>query len=90
MMDMKRSRLACAIGVCLAIVCLARPAAAQTAASGNIEGVITDTSGGVLPGVTVTVRNLSTNATRELVTESNGRYRAAALQPGRLRGRARR
>jgi outer membrane receptor protein involved in Fe transport len=83
MMDMKRSRLACAIGVCLAIVCLARPAAAQTAASGNIEGVITDTSGGVLPGVTVTVRNLSTNATRELVTESNGRYRAAALQPGR-------
>jgi outer membrane receptor protein involved in Fe transport len=83
MMDWKRSRLACAIAALLAVVCLARPCAAQTAASGNIEGVVTDTSGGVLPGATVTVRNLSTNATRELVTESSGRYRAAALQPGR-------
>jgi outer membrane receptor protein involved in Fe transport len=83
MMASKRSRVACAIAVILTVVCLAGRSAAQTAASGNIEGLVTDTSGGVLPGVTVTVRNLSTNATRELVTESSGRYRAAALQPGR-------
>src|SRR5256885_12884443 len=57
--------------------------AAQTVATGNVEGVVTDTSGGVLPGVTVTVRNMDTNVARELVSDSAGRYRAAALQPGR-------
>ena len=61
------------------------PAAAvgQTAASGNIEGVVTDTTGGVLPGVTVTIRNMDTNVAREVVTDNDGRYRASALQPGR-------
>jgi hypothetical protein len=44
---------------------------------------VTDATGGVLPGVTVTIRNMDTNVTRETVTEGNGRYRAAALQPGR-------
>jgi hypothetical protein len=56
---------------------------AQTAASGNIEGVVTDASGAVLPGVTVVIKNLDTNVTREATTDNGGRYRAAALQPGR-------
>ena len=60
-----------------------RLAAAQTAATGNVEGQVTDSSGGVLPGVTVTVRNMDTNVGRDLVTDGNGRYRAVALQPGR-------
>jgi outer membrane receptor protein involved in Fe transport len=59
------------------------PAAfAQTAATGTIEGVITDTSGGVLPGVAVVVRNQDTNVVRETQTDQSGIYRAAALQPG--------
>jgi hypothetical protein len=60
-----------------------RNAVAQTAATGNVEGQVTDSSGGVLPGVTVTVRNMDTNVSRDIVTDSNGRYRAVALQPGR-------
>ena len=55
---------------------------AQSGPTGSIEGLVTDASGGVLPGVTVTVKNTATNVTRESVTEGNGRYRAAALQPG--------
>src|SRR6185436_15646180 len=55
---------------------------AQTAATGNIEGVVTDATGAVLPGVTVVVKNMGTNVTRELVTDDAGRYRANALQPG--------
>jgi len=66
----------------LVLLC-AGGAFAQSGASGNIEGMVTDTTGGVLPGVTVTIRNMATNVTRETVTESNGRYRAAALQPGK-------
>jgi len=56
-------------------------AMAQTT-TGVISGIITDAQGGVLPGVTVTARNVDTGATRNEVTEGNGRFRFAALQPG--------
>src|SRR3989442_9399254 len=65
------------------LLSLAAFAAAQSGATGSVEGVVTDSSGAVLPGVTVIVRNMDTNVPREAVTESNGRYRVAALQPGR-------
>ena len=65
------------------IVAFAAPIAAQTAASGTVEGIVKDPTGGVLPGVTVIVRNMETNVARETVTDEGGRYRAAALQPGR-------
>ncbi len=72
------------LGFALAAVLLAAPAAiAQTAGTANIEGVVTDATGAVLPGAAVTVRNMDTNATRELVTDDSGRFRAVALQPGR-------
>ena len=65
----------------LALVC-AGPAAAQNT-SGAIAGTITDTQGGVLPGVTLTVTNAETGVARAAVTEGDGRYRFAGLQPGR-------
>jgi hypothetical protein len=72
------------LATALLVVALAAPSAlAQTAGTANIEGIVSDATGAVLPGVTVTVRNMDTNATRELVTDDGGRYRASALQPGR-------
>lgn len=65
-----------------AIVFLSGAAYAQTAATGSIEGVVTDTSGAMLPGVSVVVKNTETNVAREAITDSGGRYRATALQPG--------
>ena len=56
---------------------------AQSAATGSIEGLVTDSTGGVLPGATTIVRNLDTNVARNLVTDGDGRYRATALPPGR-------
>ena len=68
-----------------ALLCAFSSAAlAQTVATGNIDGVITDASGGVLPGVPVVVRNQDTNVVRESTTDASGIYRAPALQPGRL------
>jgi hypothetical protein len=58
------------------------PAAAQNT-SGAISGTITDSQGGVLPGVTLTVTNAETGVARDAVTEGDGRYRFAGLQPGR-------
>jgi outer membrane receptor protein involved in Fe transport len=58
-------------------------AAAQSAAAGGaIEGTVTDQSGAVLPGVTVTIRNTATGVTRETTTEQSGLYRAPLLPVG--------
>jgi hypothetical protein len=60
----------------------ALPAAAQEQ-TGALQGVVKDTSGAVLPGATVEVRNLSTGALSSAVTGANGVYRFPALPPGR-------
>jgi len=78
-------RLLRAAAVVTAVVLTAlvpRLALAQTAATGTIEGSVVDPTGAVLPGVTVVVKNVETNQTRELVSDENGRYRATALPPG--------
>ena len=68
----------------LVVLALGRavPVAAQNT-SGAIAGTITDTQGGVLPGVTLTVTNSDTGTSRTTVTEGDGKYRFAGLQPGR-------
>jgi hypothetical protein len=59
---------------------LCLPSFAQTA--GEITGEIRDSSGGVIPGATVTVRNQSTNAIRTAVSNNAGVYSFPVLQPG--------
>jgi hypothetical protein len=66
----------------LLIVFLALPAAAQEI-TGTITGTVTDQSGAAIPGLTVTVRNMGTNATQTVVTDENGVYAAALLPAGR-------
>ena len=73
------------VAAAVAVICVSGAAFAQTAATGNIEGVVTDASGGVLPGVTVVIKNAETNVAREVTSDSGGRYRATALQPGIVR-----
>src|ERR1700704_3458414 len=64
-------------------VVLTAPANAQTPiTTAGIEGVVVDASGGVLPGVSIEVRNVNTNLTRTLVTDSEGRFAALQLPPG--------
>jgi outer membrane receptor protein involved in Fe transport len=53
---------------------------AQSASS--IIGTVTDSSGAVLPGATVLVTNVDTGFSRTLVTDSEGRYRAANVPLG--------
>src|SRR5215831_6808549 len=49
---------------------------------GAVAGTVTDTSGGVLPGVTVTVTNVSTGVSQHVVTDTEGRYQVPSLNPG--------
>ncbi len=59
-------------------------AAAAQGISGTITGTVKDAQGGVLPGVTVTLRNQASGVTRTTVTEGDGTYRFPALNPGRF------
>src|SRR4051812_10791009 len=82
-MTTKLSRVLAVLFVLLAVAAAPRPADAQSqAAGGAIEGTVTDQSGAVLPGVTVTVRNTATGVTRETTTEPSGLYRAPLLPVG--------
>lgn len=58
---------------------------AQTAATGQISGTVRDKTGAVLPGVRVTIVNLSTGARRDLITDDSGHYVATLLVPGSYR-----
>ena len=66
----------------LLIIGIAGPAMAQ-GGTGEITGTAVDAQGGVLPGVTVTLRNQETGVARTTVTETDGTYRFPALNPGR-------
>ena len=58
----------------LAILASQAPLAAQST-TGTIQGTVKDNQDAVVPGATVTIRNVATNATRSVVTEGSGNYR---------------
>ena len=51
-------------------------------AQASITGVVRDTSGGVLPGVTVVAVNVGTGVTQQTLTGASGDWRLAALPTG--------
>jgi hypothetical protein len=63
------------------LVVLARAVAAQTD-TGEISGVVRDTQGGVLPGVTIVAEHLDSGTRIERVTDGQGRYFLPSLRTG--------
>src|SRR6185295_10580892 len=55
---------------------------AQTANTGAITGVVKDEKGGAIPGATVKVINIGTNAERSTQTSGEGTYEIPQLVPG--------
>jgi Carboxypeptidase regulatory-like domain/TonB dependent receptor/TonB-dependent Receptor Plug Domain len=72
------------LGVCIAL--LASRATAQT--TGDIEGRLTDVTGGTLPGVTVSAVSPSLQGTRSTVSDRNGLFRVPGVPPGQYSVRA--
>jgi len=68
--------------VALCVLLLATTAAAQTS-TGKIVGLVQDSSGAVLPGVSIVARNLGTSTTRDTVTDDRGQFEISGLAPGR-------
>lgn len=74
------ARLCCA---CVLVILLgAVGASAQIAGTGNIQGTVTDSSGAVLPGATVTVTNEATQVKVTTKTSSAGVYLFPGLHIG--------
>ena len=55
---------------------------AQTSTTGDIAGVVTDPTAAVVPGVSVSLKNLETGSSASTTTTSQGSYNFAFLQPG--------
>ena len=51
----------------------------------SLTGTVNDPAGAILPGVSITITQLETNAARMFVTDEHGDYRVALLPPGRYR-----
>ena len=53
------------------------------AQNAQITGAVKDSSGAVIPGATVTAKNVETGLSRVAVTDAQGEYRLPSLPPGR-------
>ena len=62
-------------------VIVSQPVAAQVT-TGSISGTVTDTTGAIIPGANVTIRNVGTDLRRTIVTSAAGLYTAADLEVG--------
>jgi hypothetical protein len=65
------------------LIAVTSPLDGQTAATGALTGVISDITGAVLSGSTVTATNEATETRRTTTTDKQGVFRLALLEPGR-------
>lgn len=70
------------LGIVLALVLTTSAAFAQSIISGEITGVVTDSTGAVLPNATVTLNSKEMGTTQTVTTNAAGDYRFPLLRPG--------
>jgi Carboxypeptidase regulatory-like domain len=70
-----------AIGLGFVVALLPQPLAAQ-AVTGTLLGTVRDSSGGALPGATVTLVNTDNGFTRNFLSDANGEYTAPLMPTG--------
>ncbi|HMQ02659.1 MAG TPA: TonB-dependent receptor [Pyrinomonadaceae bacterium] len=79
---MKGTKFLYALAFVLAVVLVPIQIGAQVTTA-DINGVVEDSAGKVIPGATVTVTNLATNFSRSTSTGSGGAFSIPNLRPGR-------
>jgi hypothetical protein len=67
----------------LLLLAAAKPGTAWAQAEASINGTVADTTGAVISGATVRVKNLELGTARIVVTDSQGRYAAPSLVVGK-------
>ena len=71
-----------AFAVVLSFMSLTSSALGQSGAGGTLSGIVQDPNGASMPGVTVIVRNIATDASRTVTTNSDGRWTLPGLSVG--------
>jgi hypothetical protein len=72
-----------ALLLCLVAMCMfSLTTFAQSSTTGGLTGVVTDPSGAVISGATVTATNLDTGETRSVTTDASGNYKFSLLPLG--------
>ncbi len=79
-----RSVFGLAISLAVLLACLSQSLPAQTI-TGTISGEVTDTSGAVVPGATITVENLGTSQKRTAATTASGTFIVPDLAIGKYK-----
>src|SRR4051812_40179778 len=79
--EMRRAEVLKIACLCVLVALMSLRCAAQ-ATSAEISGSITDPSGAVVPGSTVTAANIETGTTQSTKSEDNGDYVLTNLRPG--------
>ncbi len=64
------------------LLCLAGTGYSQGTNLGTIRGTVTDPNGAIIPNAAVQITDQATGLSRDLTTDSQGSYEAAALKPG--------
>jgi hypothetical protein len=83
--EMRKQRILRLAGLAVvSTLALPSPGRAQST-HGAIVGTVSDPSGAVMPGVSITVTNMGTNIGRTAVTNPSGYYEVTALVPGTYR-----
>jgi len=67
---------------CCLLLCLAQVGLAQNTNSSDIRGTVTDSTGAVVPDVTITVTNADTGVVSTFVTNGDGLYDTNSILPG--------
>jgi outer membrane receptor protein involved in Fe transport len=68
----------------LASLVISSPPAAAQETTGGVTGTVKDSSGAVLPGVTVTLRGEQVMGAQIAVTDARGTYRFRGISPGQV------
>jgi hypothetical protein len=76
-----RGPMKIAVGMLVLVLMMSLPAGAQVA-GGSVSGTITGDSGAALPGVNVSIKDVSTGIVRTVTTNTAGLYNVPDLSPG--------
>ena len=71
-----------ALLLCFCLLFFVSASLAQTSTTGSLTGTVTDPSGAVISGATVTITDNATGAVRTATTDANGGYKFSLLPPG--------
>jgi protocatechuate 3,4-dioxygenase beta subunit len=64
------------------VIVLAGASAASAQSTSVLVGTVVDSTGGVVPGATLTVTQVDTGVARTTVSDETGAFRMPALAPG--------